>query len=72
LIRVANTGVTAVVDAHGRVVEALPFGTMAALDTQVPGALPPTPWSRWGDGPLALLLAGLAAVAFNRRRRAAH
>ncbi|MBL9072200.1 apolipoprotein N-acyltransferase [Tabrizicola sp.] len=72
LIRVANTGVTAVVDAHGRVVQELPFGTMAALDTQVPGALPPTPWSRWGDGPLALLLAGLAAVAFNRRRRAAH
>ncbi|WP_333815978.1 apolipoprotein N-acyltransferase [Tabrizicola sp.] len=72
LIRVANTGVTAVVDAHGRVVQELPFGTMAALDTQVPGALPPTPWSRWGDGPLALLLAGLFAVAFNPRRRAAH
>ena len=72
LIRVANTGVTAVVDAHGRVVTALPFGTMAALDTQVPGALPPTPYARWGDGPLALLLAGLAAVAFNRRRHAAH
>ncbi|WP_374398111.1 apolipoprotein N-acyltransferase, partial [Tabrizicola sp.] len=72
LIRVANTGVTAVVDARGRVVEALPFGTMAALDTQVPGALPPTPYARWGDGPLALLLAGLAAVAFNRRRDAAH
>jgi len=72
LIRVANTGVTAVVDVHGRVVEELPFGTMAALDIRVPGALPPTPYARWGDGPLALLLAGLAAVAFNRRRQAAH
>lgn len=72
LIRVANTGITAVVDAHGRVMEELPFGTMAILDTQVPGALPPTPYSRWGDGPLALLLAGLAAVAFNRRRHSAH
>lgn len=72
LIRVANTGVTAVVDAHGRVVAELPFGTMAALDTQIPGALPPTPYSRWGDGPVALLLAGLAAFAFNRRRHAAH
>jgi len=72
LIRVANTGVTAVVDAHGRVVAELPFGTMAALDTQIPGALPPTPYSRWGDGPVALLLAGLAAFAFNRRRQAAH
>lgn len=72
LIRVANTGVTAVVDAHGRVVAELPFGTMAALDAHVPGALPPTPYSRWGDGPLMLLLAGLAAIAFNRRRHAAH
>jgi len=72
LIRVANTGVTAVVDAHGRVVEELPFGTMAAMDTQVPGALPPTPYARWGDGPLALLLVGLAGIAFNRRRHAAH
>ena len=72
LIRVANTGVTAVVDAHGRVVEELPFGEMAALDTHIPGALPPTPYARWGDGPLALLLAGLAALAFNHRRKASH
>lgn len=72
LIRVANTGVTAVVDAHGRVVKELPFDTMAALDTQVPGALPPTPFSRWGDGPVALLLAGLAGLAMIRRRSASH
>ena len=72
LIRVANTGITAVVDAHGRVVEELPFGTMAALDTHVPGALPPTPYSLWGDGPVALLLAGLAAMAAVRRRQASH
>jgi apolipoprotein N-acyltransferase len=69
LVRVANTGVTAVVDARGRVVKELPFGVMAALDTQVPGALPPTPYVRWGDGPLALLLAGLAALAMIGRHR---
>lgn len=72
LVRVANTGVTAVVDARGRLVKELPFGVMAALDTHVPGALPPTPYVRWGDGPLALLLAGLALAAFNRRRQASH
>jgi apolipoprotein N-acyltransferase len=72
LIRVANTGVTAVVDAHGRVVDALPFGTMAALDTHVPGALPPTVYSRLGDLPVLLLLAGLALLAMIRPRPAAH
>jgi apolipoprotein N-acyltransferase len=72
LIRVANTGITAVVDAHGRVVEALPFGTMDTMDTLVPGALPPTPFARWGDGPFALLLAGLALMAFALRQRPAH
>lgn len=72
LIRVANTGVTAVIDARGRVVADLPFGRMDALDTRIPGALPPTPFARWGDGPLALLLAGLAGLAMIRRRRPAH
>ncbi|WP_137111153.1 apolipoprotein N-acyltransferase [Rhodobacter sp. SY28-1] len=72
LIRVANTGVTAVVDAHGRLVDQLPFGSMAALDTTIPGALPPTPYSRWGDLPVLLLLAGLALGAMARRRIAAH
>jgi apolipoprotein N-acyltransferase len=72
LIRVANTGVTAVIDARGRVVADLPFGTMGALDAQIPGALPPTPYSRWGDLPLALLLAGLAGLILLGRRHAAH
>jgi apolipoprotein N-acyltransferase len=72
LIRVANTGVTAVVDARGRVVADLPFGEMAALDTRIPGALPPTPYTRLGDLPVLLLLAGLAALALAIRRKAPH
>ena len=72
LIRVANTGITAVVDARGRVVDRLPFGTMGALDTRIPGKLAATPYSRWGDGPVLLLLAGLALGAMARRRGSAH
>lgn len=67
LVRVANTGVTAVVDARGRVIDQLPFGTMGSLDTRIPGALPPTPYARFGDGPVLLLLAGLALLALRRR-----
>jgi apolipoprotein N-acyltransferase len=72
LIRVANTGVTAVIDARGRVVSELPFGTMGALDARLPGALPPTLYSRFGEGPMLLLLAGLSLLTLRRRRKAAH
>lgn len=62
VVRVANTGVTAVYDAHGRVVAELPFGTASALNmAQIPGVLPPTIYSRWGEWPFLLLLAGLGA-----------
>lgn len=70
LVRVANTGITAVIDARGRVTDQLPFGVMATLDTKVPGALPPTIYNRWGDGPVLLLLAALALATFLRRRTA--
>lgn len=72
LVRVANTGVTAVIDARGRVIDTLPFGTMAALDTRIPGALPPTPYARFGDGPVLLLLAGIALLAIRRPRVTGH
>lgn len=68
LIRVANTGVTAVIDARGRVLQALPFGTAGYLDVaSVPGALPPTPYARWGEIPALLLLGGLIALCLRRR-----
>ena len=72
LVRVANTGVTEVVDAHGRVVAALPFGTSGALDAALPGALPPTPYSRFGEVPVLVLLTGLGALTLRRRRAIAH
>jgi apolipoprotein N-acyltransferase len=72
LIRVANTGVTAVIDARGRIRQALPFGEVGVLDTSLPAALPATAYARAGDLPLALMLAGLALLALRRPRVAAH
>ena len=67
LVRVANTGVTAVYDGRGRSLAALPFGTMGHLDARLPGALPPTAFSRFGEAPLLLLLGGFALLLFRRR-----
>ncbi len=72
LIRVANTGVTAVIDARGRVLQSLALGTEGFIDAGLPPALPPTLYARTGDGPLALLLAlilGLWAVSRRILRR---
>jgi apolipoprotein N-acyltransferase len=70
LVRVANTGVTAVIDARGRVAGSLPFGQAGALEVgPLPGALPPTAYARFGDGPALLLLACLGLAAMLRRRR---
>ena len=62
MVQVANTGVSAVIDARGAVVASIPLGEAGFLDAELPGALPATLYARIGDLPLVLLL---LAVAFN-------
>ncbi|WP_430464884.1 apolipoprotein N-acyltransferase [Tabrizicola sp.] len=66
MVRVANTGVTAVYDARGRELASLPFGTQGHLDAALPGALPATWFWRFGNWPTFVLLAGLALMVFRR------
>lgn len=68
LARVANTGLTQMMDARGRVTAALPFGTQGHLDAELPGALPQPPYARWGEVPLLVLLAGFALWLFRRAK----
>jgi apolipoprotein N-acyltransferase len=49
LIRAANTGISAVVDAHGRILKHLPLGVSGVIEANLPGAVSPPPYSRWGD-----------------------
>ncbi|WP_151719532.1 apolipoprotein N-acyltransferase [Gemmobacter serpentinus] len=68
LVRVANTGVTQMVDARGQITAALPFGAEGALDAALPGALPPTPYHRFGETAFLLLLAGLVLLTIWQQR----
>ncbi|GAA0571986.1 apolipoprotein N-acyltransferase [Craurococcus roseus] len=73
LVRAAQTGISAVFDAQGRRLAFLPLGTAGTLDIGLPGALPPTPFGRFGlliPGALAglCLLAAFAAVHRASRR----
>lgn len=69
VLRSANTGVSAVIDARGRVVAQLGLGEAGFLDAALPPRLVgATSYSRTGDAPLALLLlAGLALIGISRR-----
>lgn len=67
LVRVANTGVTQMVDARGQVTHELDFGIASFLDAPLPGALPPTVYHRFGEIPFLVLLAALCAAVILRR-----
>lgn len=67
LLRAANTGVSAVIDARGGIGASLGMKQMGFLDAALPGALPPTPYARFGIWP-AVLLWGFAALLLLYRR----
>jgi apolipoprotein N-acyltransferase len=61
VVRVANTGISAVVDGYGRVVTQLGLGREGFIDSDLPAALQPTPYARWG-ALIPLILAALVAA----------
>jgi apolipoprotein N-acyltransferase len=68
MVRSTPTGVSAVIDPHGRVRAKTPFGVPTVLTAQVPQALAPTPFARLGNL-LFLVLAGVClAVGLVRTR----
>ncbi len=62
LIRAANTGISAIFDAHGHEIARLGMGDAGVLVAPLPGALPPTPFGQFGL-PVPGLLAALALGA---------
>jgi apolipoprotein N-acyltransferase len=69
VLRAANTGVSAVIDARGHVIAALPLNVSGVLDARLPPALPPTIYARLGDTPILLLVLLATAVLTAHARR---
>lgn len=72
IVRATPTGVSAVIDSYGRIIDGhqLNLGELGVIDARLPSALAPTPFSRFGDLPFAVMMAlsGLiAAWRFVRR-----
>ncbi|MGI3185511.1 apolipoprotein N-acyltransferase [Nioella aestuarii] len=72
LLRAANTGVSAVIDARGQVLSSLPLGEEGALDLRLPPPLPATVYARTGDWPIWVLLLGLSLCVTLADRRVRH
>jgi apolipoprotein N-acyltransferase len=68
MIRVANTGISGVIDAYVRVLSKLDLGAEGVIDTDLPRALPPTPYARFGDAIGGLIFVALLAFAWALRR----
>lgn len=68
MVRVANTGISAMIDAKGRIVAFLPLGTQGAIDVALPSALPETLYARWGDWPILPLLILLMTGVYTLRQ----
>ncbi|HYN46269.1 MAG TPA: apolipoprotein N-acyltransferase, partial [Allosphingosinicella sp.] len=71
VIRATPTGISAVIDAQGRLLAGLPLGSAGVIDARLPRAAPPTPFARLGNLlslAFALLLVA-AAIAVGRKTR---
>ena len=71
IVRATPTGVSAVIDAYGRIRPGggLGQGAMGVIDLPLPPALAPTLFSRLGETLFYLMMAGSAGLALWRRRR---
>jgi apolipoprotein N-acyltransferase len=70
LVRVANTGISAIVDAYGRVTGRLGLGEQGVLDGDLPAALTqPTPYARWGNLLVFALIALFSIIGARLSRR---
>lgn len=69
MIRVANTGISAVIDGGGRVLRQIGMNVEGVIDERLPPPLSPTIYGRHGDVALLVLMALVALSAFFRQLR---
>ncbi|HEY4342722.1 MAG TPA: apolipoprotein N-acyltransferase [Parvibaculum sp.] len=69
IARAANTGISAVIDAYGRVIAEKALNTGGVIDAALPPPLAATPYARFGDWIFLAMLLAAGAAAFGFRRR---
>ena len=69
MVRVANTGISAMINAYGEVTASIEMNTAGFIDAPLPPMLEPTPYSKTGDVPVLVLLFFLMCVLTWRCRQ---
>ena len=72
LVRSANTGISAVVDPVGRIVNSLPLGSEGVMDSPLPRPVPPPLYAKLGnlrDVPAGLMIVVALLALIHRRLR---
>ncbi|MFP6697475.1 MAG: apolipoprotein N-acyltransferase [Alphaproteobacteria bacterium] len=64
VVRVANTGISAIIGPFGRISAHLPLGAAGVIDSGLPKALPETLYRRFGDGIFAIFCLLLGCSSF--------
>lgn len=67
LLRAANTGISAVIDAHGVVRQSLPLDVIGTVEARLPPRLAPPLYARMGDVPIGVMLGVLLLFFFGVR-----
>ncbi len=69
MLRAAGTGISAIIDAHGRVISELGIGKRGVVDGRLPAPIAPTLYARWGDWVFWAMMAVAALLVLGRRWR---
>ncbi len=69
LVRTANSGISAVIDPFGRIVQSLPLGSAGTLDSGLPRPIAATIYARIGDLWLWIVIVAIFAAALVIRVR---
>jgi apolipoprotein N-acyltransferase len=69
LVRATNTGISAIIDHEGRVLDTVPLFKRATLTGELQPREGMTPFSRWGHWPVLGLSVLMLAIALLLRRQ---
>ncbi|MCR4305345.1 MAG: apolipoprotein N-acyltransferase [Gallionella sp.] len=69
MLRATNTGVTSIIGTDGKVLQQLPQHEEDVLEGQAQGYEGVTPYVRWGNAAVMLLIAAMLGYAWLRRKR---